>query len=86
MGQNFPNPVNSGSTRIGWELQVPAENITFTISDNTGKTIYQKDLGDRPAGVQEDIVLDDLKLAAGVYQYGLKVGNERMVRKMVITK
>ncbi len=86
MGQNFPNPVANGSTRISWELQVPAENITFTISDNTGKTIYQKDLGDRPAGVQEDIILDNLKLAAGVYQYGLKVGNERIVRKMVVTK
>ncbi len=86
MGQNFPNPVANGSTRISWELKVAAENITFAISDNTGKTIYQKDLGDRPAGVQEDIVLDNLKLAAGVYQYGLKVGNERIVRKMVITK
>jgi len=86
LGQNYPNPVADGSTRIGWELEVPAENITFTISDNIGKTIYQKDLGDRPAGVQEDIVLDNLKLASGVYQYGLKVGNERIVRKMVITK
>jgi len=87
LGQNYPNPVvANGSTRIGWELQVPADNITFTISDNTGKTIYQKDLGDRPAGIQEDIILDDLNLAAGVYQYGLKVGNDRIVRKMVITK
>ncbi|MGB6037258.1 MAG: T9SS type A sorting domain-containing protein [Cryomorphaceae bacterium] len=87
LGQNYPNPIASnGSTRIGWELQVPAENITFTVSDNTGKTIYQRDLGDRPAGIQEDIILDDLNLAAGVYQYGLKVGNDRIVRKMVITK
>jgi hypothetical protein len=86
MGQNYPNPVSNGSTRISWELKVAAENVTFAISDNTGKTIYQKDLGDRPAGVQEEIVLDNLKLAAGVYQYGLKVGNNRIVRKMVITK
>ncbi|HKK39427.1 MAG TPA: FlgD immunoglobulin-like domain containing protein [Cryomorphaceae bacterium] len=86
MGQNFPNPVANGSTRISWELKVAAENVTFAITDNTGKMIYQKDLGDRPAGVQEDIVLDNLKLAAGVYQYGLKVGNNRIVRKMVVTK
>lgn len=86
MDQNFPNPVANGSTRISWELRIPAENITFAIFDNTGKMIYQKDMGDRPAGVQEDIVLDNLNLAAGVYQYGIKVGNNRIVRKMVITK
>lgn len=86
MEQNFPNPVANGSTRISWELLESAENVTFNVTDNTGKIIYQKDLGDRPAGVQEDIVLNNLKLAAGVYQYGLKVGNQRIVRKMVITK
>ncbi len=86
MGQNFPNPVNEGTTRISWNLMVPAENIVFTVTDNTGRVVYQKDLGDRPAGVQEDIVLDNLDFASGVYQYGLKIGNQQIVRKMVITK
>ena len=86
MGQNFPNPVANGSTRISWNLDNPEENIRFSISDNNGKIVYQKDLGDRPAGNQEDIVLDDLRLAAGVYQYGLTIGNQKVVRKMVITK
>lgn len=87
MEQNFPNPVvSNGSTRISWSLVEAAENISFSITDNTGKTIYQKDLGDRPVGAQEDIVLDNLGLAAGVYQYGIKVGNQRIVRKMMVTK
>lgn len=86
MSQNFPNPVADGTTRISWELLVPAENVVFTIFDNTGKLVYQKDLGDRPAGVQEDIVLDDLNFASGVYQYGIKIGNQRIVRKMIITE
>ncbi|MEM9050909.1 MAG: T9SS type A sorting domain-containing protein [Bacteroidota bacterium] len=86
MGQNFPNPVENGSTRISWRLENPEENISFSIVDNNGKLVYQKDLGDRPAGQQEDIVLDDLRLAAGIYQYGLKAGNQKVVRKMVITK
>lgn len=86
MAQNFPNPVANGSTRISWELLEAGENISFSITDNTGKTIYSKDLGDRPAGVQEDIVLDDLKFAAGIYQYGINVGNQRIVRKMMVTE
>ncbi len=84
LGQNYPNPSN-GNTRIDWELLVPAKNVQFTISDVTGKTVYAKDLGDRPAGVQEPIELN-LNLAAGNYQYGLTIGNERIVRKMVLTK
>jgi len=86
MGQNFPNPVANGSTRISWELLVPAKNVVFSVTDNTGKLVYQKDLGDRPAGVQEDIVLDGLDFASGVYQYGLKIGNQQIVRKMVIAE
>jgi hypothetical protein len=86
MGQNYPNPIENGSTRISWELQRPAENIQFSITDNTGKLIYQKDLGDRPAGIQEDIILDDLNFAAGVYQYGLKIGNQKIVRKLIIAE
>lgn len=50
-----------------------------------GKTVYAKDLGDRTAGVQESMELD-LNLAAGNYQYGLTIGNQRIVRKMVVVK
>ncbi len=84
ISQNYPNPSN-GNTRIDWELLVPAKNVQFTISDVTGKTVYAKDLGDRPAGVQEPIELN-LNLASGNYQYGLTIGNQRIVRKMVVTK
>jgi len=86
LGQNYPNPVANESTRISWSLVNPEENIRFSVIDNTGKIVYQDDLGDRPAGIQEDIVLDDLKLASGVYQYALTIGNQKAVRKMVITK
>jgi hypothetical protein len=86
VGQNFPNPVANGSTRISWSLENPEKNIQFSITDNNGRLVYQKDLGDRPAGAQEDIVLDGLNFAAGVYQYGLRIGNQKVVRKMVITK
>ncbi len=84
LGQNYPNPT-MGTTRIDWELMVPAKNVRFSITDINGKTVYAKDLGDRPAGVQESMELD-LNLAAGNYQYGLTIGNQRIVRKMVIVK
>jgi hypothetical protein len=84
MGQNYPNPT-TGNTRIDWELLVPAQNVQFSITDINGKTVYQKDLGDRPSGVQEPIELD-LNLAAGNYQYGLTIGNQRIVRKLVVVR
>lgn len=86
MSQNYPNPAVGGASRISWELMFPASNVQFAITDNSGKLVFQKDLGDRPAGVQEDIILNNLNLAAGVYQYSLKVGNDRLVRKMIVAK
>jgi len=84
VGQNYPNP-STGSTRIDWELFEPAENVQFRITDVNGKTIYQKDLGNRPAGVQESLELN-LNLAAGNYQYAIQIDNNIIVRKMVITR
>ncbi len=84
VSQNYPNPT-MGQTQIDWELMTPAKNITFHITDNTGKEVYRQDLGDRPAGVQGPLVLN-LDLAAGIYQYGLQIGNQRIVRKMTIVK
>jgi hypothetical protein len=84
LGQNYPNP-SFGQTRIDWELTEPAENVQFRITDINGKTVYQLDLGDRPAGVQESLELN-LNLAAGNYQYGMQIGDVVIVRKMVITK
>lgn len=85
MGQNYPNPT-TGNTRIDWELMVPATNVQFSITDINGRTVVAKDLGDRPAGKQEAIELNLNNLAAGTYQYGITIDNERIVRKMVITK
>jgi len=84
LGQNYPNPTN-GNTRIDWELLEPANDVQFRITDINGRVVYQKDMGNRPAGVQESMDLN-LNLAAGNYQYALQVGNEVIVRKMVVTK
>lgn len=84
MGQNYPNPT-TGNTRIDWELLVPAQNVQFSITDISGRTVYERDLGDRPSGVQEPIELN-LNLAAGNYQYGLTIGNQRIVRKLVVVR
>jgi hypothetical protein len=85
MGQNYPNPT-TGNTRIDWELMVPATNVQFSLTDINGRTVVAKDLGDRPAGKQEAIELSLHNLAAGTYQYGITIGNERIVRKLMIVK
>ncbi len=85
MGQNYPNPVN-GFTMVDWELIKPANNVQFSVSDNTGRTVFTKDLGDRPAGKQEPITFDMSRYAAGVYQYGITIGNQRIVRKLMVAK
>lgn len=46
VSQNYPNPT-MGQTQIDWELMTPAKDITFRITDNTGKVVYVQDLGDR---------------------------------------
>ncbi len=84
LGQNYPNPT-SGSTRVEWELFEPADNVDFRITDSLGRTVYWKDLGNRPAGKQETLELN-LNLAAGTYQYALQVGNQIIVKKMIILK
>jgi hypothetical protein len=85
LGQNYPNPTNGNETLIDWELIEPAENITFTVHDMNGRMVDQRYFGDRPAGKQETIRLEN-NLASGVYQYSLIVGNYRAVRKMIVTK
>ncbi len=84
MDQNFPNPSN-GTTSVKWELLEPANNVDFFITDVTGKIVYSKSFGSRPAGVQEQMNLS-LDLPAGTYQYALQIGNQRLVRKMIVTK
>ncbi len=85
LGQNFPNPT-SNDTRIPWELFEPAQNVQFMMHDMQGRVVVQKDLGDRAPGVQEDIIINTGSLAAGMYQYSLQIGNNRGVRKMMVTK
>ncbi len=85
LSQNYPNP-SFGETTIEWELYAPAKNVRFSVTDLTGRTVFAKDLGDRPAGKQEPLILDVSGFAAGNYQYGITIGQERIVRKMVIVK
>jgi len=85
MSQNFPNPVKNGMTQVSWNLFEPAKSVVFTITDVNGKKVYEEDLGARPSGAQENLSVDVSKLPAGVYQYGLLIDRQRLVRKMILT-
>lgn len=81
--QNSPNPF-SNSTTITYSL--PAErNISITVTDVTGKIVFQSEETKETAGTHS-IIFNGEKLAAGIYMAQLKAGDELKVMKMVVER
>jgi len=79
--QNYPNPFTN-STNIEFEL-TQSSYVTLTISDlysNTVEVLVSETLNAGNYRYQ----LDASGLAAGLYLYQLKVGNQLLVRKMAL--
>lgn len=83
LGQNVPNPVHDITT-IAYELISP-EYVKFEILDLTGKVVMEMDEGLRTAGLHR-IELNNDNLNAGIYYYSIIIDNDRLTKKMVITK
>jgi len=81
--QNQPNPAGKETT-ILYELQNNAK-VTFEIYDVTGKKVVSINEGLQDKG-RHNINLTTEKLASGTYYYTLKADNNRITKKMVITK
>ncbi|MCB0793224.1 MAG: T9SS type A sorting domain-containing protein [Flavobacteriales bacterium] len=83
LGPNMPNPF-TGLTTIPYTLQEASE-VTFEVIDMAGKSVMIKQLGNRPAG-SHLIDLDGAPLAPGAYQYVLTAGQDRLARRMIVTR
>lgn len=83
LGQNVPNPVHDITT-IAYELISP-EYVKFEILDLTGKVVLEMDEGFKPVGTHK-IELNNENLNAGIYYYSIIIDNNRITKKMVITK
>jgi len=84
LSQNTPNPAN-GFTTINYEL-LNKSAVVLSVFDVTGKLVASQNEGNQTAG-NHNIRLNTSDLAAGVYSYSLKVGNNNTsTKKMVIIK
>ena len=80
--QNMPNPA-FGNTVIPFSL--PANgSIKFEVVDIVGQVVYTFE-GDRTAG-KNTIEIDANKLTDGVYFYTLTYNEQRLTRKLVVSK
>jgi len=83
LGQNRPNPFN-GTTIIPFTL-VNAGNVTFTVTDVTGKIIENRNLGVLGSGDQ-NVEFNGSNLAGGIYYYTLTVDGRRSTKKFSVAK
>ncbi len=81
LGQNYPNPVIEGKTTINYAVE-NATDVTFTIWDMNGRTVYETNEGFKAAG--EYTIVIDQELPAGSYVYSLTAGNERLTKMMIV--
>ena len=83
LGQNQPNPFNN-NTLININLNSPNE-ITFEITDVTGKIVRTSNFGNLGAGSHQiNVSADGLK--SGVYFYSIVSDNNKLTKRMIIQK
>jgi hypothetical protein len=83
LGQNTPNPFNADS-RINFEIPAAA-NVSFTITDITGKIVETIQMGNLNAG-SHILELNASNYNSGVYFYTITVGQNQLTNRMVIQK
>lgn len=78
-----PNPVVSVAN-INFSL-VESADVNYMVTDNTGRVVARKNLGNLSVGNQS-LTVDVSAFAAGLYQFSLVSGNSRVSQPMMITK
>ena len=84
LAQNYPNPFNP-STKIEFTAR-HSGNAELIVYNITGQKIKQLYNGAVKAGQKYIFDFEARNLAAGVYFYRLKMGNNTQVKKMVLIK
>jgi hypothetical protein len=83
LDQNYPNPFSSNSV-VNYSL-ASASDVTFTITDLTGKVVMSQNYGHQTAG-QHRIDINGNNLESGVYYYTVNAGSTKETRKMTVVK
>lgn len=81
--QSFPNP-NSGFATIRFELPA-AQNVTMELVNMYGQEVGVLASGNFAAG-EHSVEVNTADLAAGIYFYNLRAGEQVLTKKMIVTK
>jgi len=84
LGQNYPNPSNTGSTRIDYSLEQSAM-VDLELRDVSGKTVQTLESGNRAPGVHH-VDVNTANLDAGVYFYTLTTNNAVSTKRMTVVR
>lgn len=79
----YPNPF-ANETTVSFSLE-EASNVSYTITDMTGKVIANVNKGNLTTGNHE-ITVDGSSFANGIYYFNLKTDNAQVTRKLVVNK
>ena len=83
LAQNFPNPARE-TTTVAFTLADPGD-VMLEVFDLSGRKVATVAEGYRPAG-ENEAMLDTGKLAAGVYIYRLRAGDEVAAKRLAVVK
>lgn len=81
--QSFPNP-NSGFATIRFELPA-SQNVSLELVNMYGQQVGTLASGNFAAG-SHNLDVNTSDLAAGIYFYNLKAGDQVLTKKMIVTK
>ncbi len=81
----YPNP-SQGTTNFEVKMPVLNENISLEIVDLMGRVIYSTQAGSVNGGSKFLTWNADASIANGIYQAVIKVGNETVSSKIVLTR
>jgi len=83
LGQNAPNPARDFTT-FSFEL-LSSQNVTIRVTDNTGRAIYDNNLGNLNPG-NHSYTIDLRGLQSGMYYYSIITDKSRISRAMQVIK
>jgi hypothetical protein len=81
VSQNFPNPFN-GTTYVNVSLK-EGNDVSLGVYTLTGQEVSVKDYGYLTAG-SHNLTISSDNLPTGVYFYTVKIGDQKITRKMVV--
>ena len=78
----FPNPTNTGSTTLEYELTAASE-VSITVRDLAGRTVTSMNEGVRSVGTSR-AQINTAAMASGIYTYELNTANGRATGKLIV--